>query len=77
MNKIVSLNTRQDNSKFHYSKLKCSEDVGRLEYFDDILFCKYGIECIDNSFDYRVTDESKFTIFMLTRSQYIRNVSYE
>jgi hypothetical protein len=75
MNKIVSLNTRQDNSKFHYSMLRGIDD--ERPDIDDVLFRKYGMECINYSFSYKVTDESKFTIFMLTRSQYIRNVSYE
>lgn len=43
---------------------------------DCILFDVYGLVCIVNK-SYRITDESKFSLFMLKYPEHIRNVSYE
>jgi hypothetical protein len=44
---------------------------------EDMLYGEYGLECIDHTYNYKVTDESKLTLLMLINPQLIQNISYE
>lgn len=48
----------------------------RWKEFDDHLFEKYGLKCIEGN-RYKLKDESKFTLFLLKYSNYIRGISHE
>lgn len=44
--------------------------------FDSAMYERYGLKCIIG-FEYEITDDSKFALFMLKHSDAIKKISYE
>jgi hypothetical protein len=69
MNKIVYI--------YYTSLYMDAEGIAKIADMDKFMIETYGLECDPAKDKFTVQDESKFALFMLEHSQYIRKMVYE